>query len=222
MSALIIIRPHTLQVYYSDHNAPVGIPLPESIVSDMEVINEEELSTLLTKQLKSTNPGNTTQTILVLSDELCFVDILKEKEEEAITKQLISNTPFVHVATGVLRTEKESLVIATNQDFYETLAKLLGTIGFSVATVVSWRGFVQSGATTNGEVDNVTVKRAFDLLSQLKTSAFPLSIDQIPKEKIVEPNAGKQPAKKLPIGWIIFGALALLYALGMIIFMLRR
>lgn len=220
MAALVIIRPHALQVYFSDHNAPLGIPIPPEAVRDMEVVSEDVLTGIITKTLKQS--GTPVQTIMVLSDELCFVEAAREKEEAEAIKTLVTDTPFIRVATVTLKDEKEHLVIAANQDLYENIGKGLEAAGFSVSAVVSWRGLLKANVTTSGEIDNVTVKRAFDSLSALRAASFPFSVNQVPLPKPEDSKNKPEHASKLPVGWLIFGGLALLYAVGMIVFMVIR
>ncbi|MBI5018871.1 hypothetical protein HZB58_01195 [Candidatus Gottesmanbacteria bacterium] len=218
MSALAIVRPETIYVYYSDRPNPVGGSIAKSAVSDMEVVNDEELL-LSVKKLVPVQPNAVVSTIVVLSDELCFIQPFEEGKREEAEAKLISTTPFAHVVTACITAHDQSYLIATNQDYYESISRSLASQQHPVALVVPWSALVQLGLT-KGEVDNATVKRVFDGSSALRLSAFPFVTEKQGAVVAVTAPKGKAP-KKTPWGWIVFGGAALLYALTMYWFFIR-
>lgn len=219
MSALAILRPETLYVYYSDQSNPVGGSIAKSAVSDMEVVSEDELYVSV-KKLVPIIPNTVVSTILVLSDELCFIQPVEEgKRDEAETK-LISVTPFAHVTTALLTAHDQSYLIATNQDYYESISRALASQQHPVALVVPWSSLVQLGLT-KGELDIATVKHVFDGISALRSCAFPFLVEKQGAAVAVMASKGKVPQKKISWGWIIFAVGAILYALIMYWFFIR-
>lgn len=218
MSALAILRPESLYVYYSDQPHPVGGSIAKSAVTDMEVVNEDELSVSV-KKLVPTQQNAVISTMVVLSDELCFVQPVEEGKRDEVEAKLISTTPFAHVTTAFVTAHDQSYLIATNQDYYESISRALASQQHPVVLVISWSTLVQLGLT-KGEVDNATVKRVFDAISTLRSNAFPFVMEKQGAAVAVSAPKGKVQ-KKLPWGWIVFAGGAVLYAFIMYWFFIR-
>ena len=219
MSALAILRPNSLYIYFSDQPKPVGGALAKTAVLDMEIISEDDLAASITKFV----PANThtfVQTVLVLSDELCFTqEVTDPSKREDVEAKLIDNTPFSHVSTISLVVKNKQYVMAVNQDYYESVARVLGLRGYTISLVVPWSLLVYRDMT-KGEIDMVTVKRVIDAISDLRVSAFPFMAEK--KEKIVPTVLSTVKQKrKISWGWYVFCAVAFLYALGMYWFFMR-
>jgi hypothetical protein len=219
MSALAIIQPDTLTLYYSDKSA-VGIPVPRTAIADMEVVSEEEIAGLVVKMLGGTPVTGSTPTVLVVSDKFCFSLPLGEKDEEEIEKRLLSLTPFAHVATTHLSAQKQKYLVATNQDLYESVARSLADRGHQVVLVVSWLHLVHAGIT-QGALDQSVVKKVFESMMVLRPFAFSLTVESASEPSRPSAPTQVKPPAKIPVGWIVFGGVALLYALIMLIFFFR-
>lgn len=218
MSALAILRSEALYIYYSDQPAPIGGTLPKIAVADMEVVSEEELTASIAKLVPSAQHA-LIPTVLVLSDELCFIQPFKGENKEEAEKILVSLTPFAHVATMSVNFGDQKYFIGTNQDYYEAVSRALIARGHQVAFVIPWSVLVRSGVT-KGELDMVTVKHTFDNLTSLRSSVFPLLTEYRQKQESETSSAKKVPPK-LPIGWVLFGVGALAYVFVMYWFFIR-
>lgn len=218
MSALVILRPETLYVYYSDRTAPVGGSIAKSAVSDMEVVSEEELTSSVAKLVPSV-PKIIVSAIIVLSDELCFIQAVEDGNRDEAETKLISATPFVHVTTSFVTFNDQSYLIATNQDYYESIARAMAVQQHQVILVIPWSCLVQHGMT-KGEVDSSTVKRVFDGIAELRSCAFPFAVEKR-SESVTTIASKEKKQKKIHWGWIAFGGGALLYAFFMYWFFIR-
>ena len=218
MSALAILRSEALYLYLSDIPAPLGGSISRTAVADMEVISEDELVLSVAKLLPQTSK-TVIPTVLVLSDELCFTQTVAEKSKEDDEKRLIGVTPFAHVATTTLTVQEQQYLIATNQDYYESVSRALALRGYQVTLVIPWSSLIHH-RVTKGEVDMVTVKRVFDTMSDLRSSAFPLVVEKKESLSTVPSTKGK-PQQKFLWGWIVFGVGASAYAFAMYWFFIR-
>lgn len=218
MTALALLRPNSLFVYYSDKPAPIGGVLSKTVVSDMEVVSEENLTAEIQKLIPNTGT-NTIPTILVLSDDLCFVRQVKEGEKADVENSLIGATPFSQVAIAKMTAHEQQYLIATNQDLYESVSRSLKTQRHEVSMVVAWSCLVEHGLT-HGEIEAATIKRIFDNTATLRECRFALTAE--PKQATTtETVPQKNEKKKVPLGWIIFGVASLLYAFAMYWFFIR-
>lgn len=218
MSALAVIRTDALQLYYSDRATPVGGSIPHAAISDMEVASEAEL-TRAVSQLVPMSASPVT-VVLAIADELCFAVPQKGENEEEVKNRLINLTPFSQVALANVVAQKESYIVATNQDLYESYARSLAPLHHSVVLVVPWMALLQAGLT-KGEIDSITVKRVFDALSSLRPQSFPWRIETNEVPANSSGQIMQRKGSKLSWGWIVFGAVALLYAMIMFWFYMR-
>ena len=206
--------------YYSDKNEVFTVPLSQQSVSDLEVIDEGVLEKELTATLGKTLPKPSVQTVLVLDDEICFSTKITPPITAEMKTTLAADIPFAHVETVTVHYKSDDLAISTNSDFYQAIARCLSKIGYEAINVLPWVAVVSSGISEQGEMDRVTVKRIFDSLSSLRLSSFPIEKHHMTEPSI--PLASSSPVKKkLPIGWVIFIGIALLYAGAMYWFFIR-
>lgn len=217
-SALVLIRPDSFSLYYNDRPGSIGGAIAPAAVKDMEVISDVELSKALAKLI----PGNArtpVSTVLAIADELCFALPQKGEKLEEIEKRLVELTPFTQVALVTVKAGSDVYVVAANQDYYESYARALAAVHHPVVLTVPWMALLQGGIT-RGEVDSVTVKRVFDTLTNLRGSAYPTRIEST---QTPPPPGDKatHTTKKPGMGWILFGSVALLYAIAMYWFFIR-
>ncbi len=218
MTAVALLRPNSLYVYYTDKSSPVGGEFPKTAVADMEVVSEEALSATISKLIPYTGTAGIS-TILVVSDDLCFIKPLIDGEKVDSESSLIGEVPFSQVATAKMTAHNQQYIIATNQDLYESVGRSLHAQRHEVNLVVAWPCLVEHGLT-HGEIEAATIKRIFDNITLLRDCRFPLTAE--PKQEI-SPGLAPQKSgkKKIPLGWILFGAVSLLYAFAMYWFFIR-
>lgn len=218
MAALVILRSEALYIYYGDMPAPVGGSISQTAIADMEVISEDELvssiAKLVPQVLKAVTP-----TVLVISEELCFTQAINTKTQEEDKKKFIGVTPFAHVAVSEIVVQEQAYLIATNQDYYESVARILATRGYQIVMVVPWGGLIRFGIS-KGEVDMVTVKRVFDNISTLRPVSFPFVAEKQEVLPISAPGKDKLK-KKISWGWIAFAVGACVYGFVMYWFFIR-
>lgn len=217
-SALALIRPDSFSLYYSDRPGSIGGPIPITATKDMEVVSDVELAKAIAKLI----PGNArtpVNTVLAVADELCFAIPQKGENQEEVEKRLVELTPFTQVALATVKAGSEGYVVAANQDYYESYARALSAVHHPVVLTVPWMALLQGGIT-QGEVDSVTVKRVFDTLTSLRGSAYPTRIESI-QTPLSTGEKTTQKSTKPPRGWIIFGVVALCYAVAMYWFFIR-
>lgn len=219
MSALIIHRRTSLLYYSSDRGGGVSIPIPTEAMSDMEILNEA-LYVNVVAALAGKIHVPTTAT-LVLADDMCYFAQATADTIDVVREQLTRNTPFSHVETTVVRNQKQVFIIATNADIYESMVHTFLNKGITITMVLPWSALVIQKVVLAGEIDKVTVKRVADAASTLKNFSFPLAAhEQRSDVPVVHDTQKKQ--KGIPIGWVVFISIAILYAIGMMWFLIRQ
>lgn len=221
MTALALLQPASLLVYYPDRDAPAGGEVPPDAVRDMEVQNLEALEEWVLRQVPK-DPKGPAQTVIVVGETLCYTLELNGKDEEETMKYLLRLTPFTNPATTVLTLQNKRYAIATNQDLYEGFVRSLSKSDHAVSLVVPYAALTAVGIQTGEGIGRQTARRVSDALSQLKGSAFSVRMKFPEPGKDTKPTGNnKNGKKKLPVGWIIFVTVAVLYAVGMLVFLMR-
>lgn len=222
MNVLVLIQRQSLQIYYSDHDTPTAVMIPQTMVQDLEVINEKELDTLLAGVLLPVTPKTPMSALLLIDDAVCFSVPLEVGKEEEAKKALINDVPFLHVANVTIPFEKNPLFVTTNQNLYESIGRVFEAHGYSILGVYPWHvvGYLQ--LTKSGEAfGSGSVKRLFESIGGIRQTSFPYHNQE--KSLALDPVVGGQvKPKKLSVGWIIFISLAILYAIGMVWYMFFR
>lgn len=220
MSILLVHKRNAIDCYFDDREGVLSVPFPPEAIYDTDIRSEQIYQQTIKKALgnKSTY---VVPAILVMADEVCYVAQAKPDEVDAKTKELIVNTPFTHIETTTLQAQNLIYIIATNADLYEAAARTFGSLGYTINLVVPLGALVFYKLVVAGKVDNLAVKRIFDAQSTLKHSGFPLTAYDHVDVFSPMPTTTQQK-KKLSVGWIIFIACAVCYAIGMVWFLARR
>lgn len=220
MTAIIVHRRSSIQCFFSDTLSPVAATFPADVLADGEIRNEDAYLRIITAMMGK-NSGASVSAVLVLADDLCYIAKATPEEEASKTTELISTTPFTRVEAVPIRTAKETYIVATNVDLYEAAIRAFAAAGVSITLVIPWGALTYLKLSTAGEMDKLTAKRTSDSLSQLRLYSFPVDAHE---HAVRAPGEHGNEVKhaSLPVGWIVFGALALIYAAGMIFYMLRQ
>lgn len=220
MTALVVISRSTLTFYYSDVDAPVSCELPPSAVSDMEVVGERELEEAVSSCLASVPKKGMVQAGMVVANDVCFSVPLEPEKEEETKKMLSVSCPFNRVATVSMKTPNGNIMTATNQDLYETIARVLEGCGFSITLVVPAVSLVSIGINADSTLDKTHVKRFFDAVGTLKSVSFDYAA---PIPAVYEAQEVKPSTKKAKISpWlVVLIVAAIVYALVMVFVFLR-
>lgn len=220
MNALIIIHRNSLECYYSDRDNHTTCMLPLSAIADMEVVNEQEFAKIIAGSFGSAPVRPIVPTIIAVGDDVCFALNFTPEQETQAANKMVDIVPFSHVATTIVRSTSSTALVATNQDLYETTVRIFQTHGYATILVLPWSAITLSGISGNGVSDKNTVRRVFDALPTLKKTSFSLYSEHIElTEHTITPQT--QQVRKIAWGWIIFGFGALVYAVIMIVRIIR-
>lgn len=220
MSAIVVLKRDKLEFYFSDLDAGVSCPVPSSAVSDMEVTSEAELDTTLKLCLSNVPKRGTQQAALVIADDVCFTVQMDPEKEEETKKMLLSSSPFSRVVTVTVKTPNGSVMSATNQDLYETVARIIEIHGFNIVSVAPQASLVLIGMSPEATFDKTAIKHFFDSLGTIKSASFPYT-PQAPT--FVQPPDKLASAKSAKVSrWlVIFIVAAFVYAVIIVLVFIR-
>ncbi|MBP9814286.1 hypothetical protein KBC80_03770 [Candidatus Woesebacteria bacterium] len=220
-TTLLLIQRQSLQLFISNRVTPLAIMVPESVMHDMEIINEQGLATLFKQILPIADIHQQSQITLVISEDLCFIAPYDVEHSEEVIVKLQNESPFAHVAIAKVLTQVTPVIVSTNQELYETIGRVLEASGYTVLGVYPWRA-LQLGemAKPNAVFDIAAARRFCESLPTYKGAAFEYKTT-VPYVAPVLTATGVPIKKKLSVGWLVFGTVALLYAAVMFYIMFR-
>jgi len=211
----------SLQIYYSDRRDPVVCMVPDTILKDLDIVNEKEFDALVSKYLLPVPVKSTVQTILLLDNDICFSTKLEAGKEEEIKKNHLDDSPFLHVVSTSFTVEGTSLFITANQDLIQSVGRVLESHRYVILAVCPWQIVQYAKVVAQGEVFNATsIKRLFDGAESIKQLGF-LYEKQSPVTSIVDTQKKPSP-KKLSKGLIVFIGIAVVYLIGMLVWLILR
>jgi len=222
MNILVFIQRRSLLFYYSNRNQPVQCIVPETVMNDLEILNEQELHELFKRYIPPKDPKVQTQVILLLSDDVCFSSWLEAGKEEQVKKTTVENAPFARIESVTIPFDQHMLYIITNQDLYGIIGHELETYNCSIIGIYPWV-IAKYGKLLNdgGVFDSTVVKKIFEAHSHLKAYSFSYLSSQTPSI-IDTQNKTEQAKKSIPTGWIIFILFTFLYIVAMFFIFIRK
>ena len=210
---------------------PFPVDIPVTAVRDLEVLNRDQLNTIIETFLTS---GGITggSLIMVLSNTLLFEkqivqDLSDEKRRAGAIKEFIDNVPFEQVAYLSYPVQTGVGVMATNEELFIAIKKAFERKNVQVHLIVPVRAFGDIQVAQSG-LDAQTAVFFMQNADQVKQFAFHATIPPIveaaytggstppPSSKKNSTN-GKKEKTKLPIYLSVFGFLIFVLVVMLVI-----
>lgn len=215
---IIYIDRNTLHLFFEGKGGPIVFELPKTVISDLEIINKEQLD-LQIKSFIETNKIPHSQGTIILSDNIVFekeiARVVDETQQEQEVRKFLDAIPFEHVGFRTVPTQNGVKVAAANQDLYQSVKDALEKMNFKIIHVVPATLLEKNEKDALNSLSQESIKPLLKKLDTLKN--VDLLIDER-QEKIK-----KQEQKKLPffvqykriliVIFFIFSIILLAYAL---------
>lgn len=204
---VVFVSAHSLQLFGSGMSEVQTIPLPVTTINNLEVINRDELYTLITDWVKLRTYTNT-NILWLLAPDVYFEQTLTGTEQAQLdsgTLQFLDTVPFEKVLSRIYPTIDGRQIIATNQDLITGLMQAFALHGYSTRVVIPAKLIqVETGLTR--DIAHSAAKRLAELSreSLISPSSF-TETRPLPLSKL-NPITGK-PKSSLPLLLGIFAAL---------------
>jgi hypothetical protein len=222
MNVLVFIQRRSLLFYYANRSQPLLCAIPVTVMNDLEILNEQELHSLLAHYIPPKDPKSQTQIILLLGDDICFSSWLAPGKEEETKKTMIDTVPFANIESVTVPLDQHQLYIITNQDLYRKIGQALETYHCTIIGAYPWVISKYANILKEGGVfDSEVAKKIFEVQPHIKDYGFPYLSMLSPAAS--EGQHKSEPTKKtLPKGWVIFICFAVIYVLIMLFFFVRK
>lgn len=194
-------------------SAPESIVLPETVISNLEVLDQDALYALI-KDWATKHPMSEVELFLIYGPDVYYETVLKDEEvgkdeRESVIVRFLDLLPFEQVESRTYMDNEGTRIIAINEELDDTLK----------------RGFALQGYETRGEVAAATLGQvASQGLNSQVLGYIEKNLDTLLRNRLVvpglDPNEIRPPTKpkkksSLPLLLGVFGVLLL--ALGLVI-----
>ncbi len=188
MRAVIFIDRKGLYYFGGDAKSALSLIFPPTSVQDMEVINGEELSKVVSDFIKA-NKLKSADILYCFSSQSYFEKVVPEKtppeEIETLRADFTDNVPFNKVLSKTYTQGKVTVIIGLNKELAFTLKKVFEAAGFTTEAIVpSFALYGQQTVTFSSQVGAQLMKHSNSLqqVSFPIKEAEPKNIDQDEKE----------------------------------------
>lgn len=171
--ALLFLKSRGFQIYSGKDFSETDFDFSEQAVSNLEVLDIERLKSELKSFLESYNlkPFNL---IVVLSEEVLFKKTLtsNETQRQGEVESFLNEIPLdpEKIAQKIIKKEAETIVIATNRNFFSAIKDFLETNGWKIEAVVPVAAFGDFSQKTN--LGSEEVREILDNGEKIKNSNF--------------------------------------------------
>lgn len=214
---VILVTRGSLEIFGEGDSAVQSLPLPATIVDNLEVLNKDALYTLITDWTKQKTYRDTEIT-WVLSPEICFTQVISSTDQDNIdseTLQFLDTVPFEEIVSRIYSTTTGRLLVATNQALINALIQGFSLHGYTTHSVVPGQILgIESGLTP--ELIGLTRKKA----GELKRESLLVPVLAEPKmspQVLAVGTSVQKPKSQLPLLLTIF--LVLLAILGFVLYL---
>ncbi len=190
---------NSLQFIGQDIDVVQTIPLPPTLVNNMEVVNKDGLYTLITDWVKARTYTNT-NILLLLAPDLCFYHQFVNIEQDKVdseTLQFLDTVPFESVLSRTYALGEGRQIIAANKDLVMALVQGFTLHGYTTKVVVP-AILAQAETGLTPEVENYAFKHLTELTRDSLISEVAPVVSSVAKPK---------PKSSLPLLLSVFGVL---------------
>ena len=188
---VIYLQRSKVSIYLPGKKAVAEIDFPPTVLSDVQVVDQEQFTKLISKTLAQykNEPG---PVLVILANDVCFTLSVTPEEKDGgagVLQQLRRATPFSNVFTRIIKLPKQIIALSLNRDFFEPLLTVLREQKYEVTTMVPEIALTQqiSGNLTaesaQSLAESVTKLEAYDLLESQEKRQLITTTAQSPEDK---------------------------------------
>ena len=211
---VILLTANTLQMIGQKDTAVTTLPLPTTIINNMEVINKDALYQLVTDWLKQRTYINT-EIVWLLGSQLCFEHVITSTDPDKIDSeivQFIDTVPFEEVLSKTYVSGAVRQLTAVNKLLITSFIQAFSLHGYTTRAVVPARLVSQTDNLTL-DIAKLTYKKENELE---RNTIFVVTPTQ-PVVTTTKPAITEKPKSQLPLLITVFTIL--LAVLGFVIYL---
>lgn len=174
--ALVYLSQNQMIFYSGKNQQPLVLNIPKTLVADMEIKDPTQFITLL-DQFLSQNKIENFNLVLLIGPSLSIKQnfAINPNQNTSDIAQFINNVPFDKVASLKLNGTKEIIMLAINEDYYNTVVAILSKHNCQTAHILPWEALQYLGLPVEHRFfDQKVVQLVLNNYHQLKDYSLPL------------------------------------------------
>jgi hypothetical protein len=214
---VILLSKNSMQLVGLGDEKIQTLPIPGTVISNMEVVNKDALYTLITNWLNN-RPHTGAEIIWILAPDICFEHVITSTEQALIdseTLQFLDSVPFEEVLSRVYKPLEWRLIIAVNKDLIMSAIQGFILHAYPTKAVVPGRVLQAEGVLTQ-EIAQNAVKHAAELGRESLVSA-PSPVITAPVQPTNASAQESKPKSQLPLLLGVFGVLLVILVAALLI-----
>jgi len=170
MRSVFYIDKNTIYFYGAGLNKIATFKMPESVIYDMEILNENDLENII-KKLKESLNFQHINTLLCLSKNSYFEEEVlphfSMEEVKKIQSEFEETVPFENVVSKYYIQENKSKIIAINFNFIQILINILKKNGFIIDGIIPDFALYKNNILSFNEEVASEILKNYKLLSEV-------------------------------------------------------
>ncbi len=196
---LLLLKRHSLEIYYKNSDKVMEIEFPSSALRHLEVVSRDEVIKTLVDAFKQANLHKQ-DAVLVLSDNVVFERLIPQEDPgnaQKETARFYHEIPLdeAHIAKKLIPLKSSVLALAANRELYQIIAEVAKEFDWKIRAVIPMTPFAKldEKAQLNPEQVNRILRsdKIFEEADFLNEDILaPEAVDK-PKEGEVQAGTGK-------------------------------
>jgi len=223
MRSLFYIDRNRIFYYGGNTSSPIELPFPPSVVADIEVLDEIELTKILSEFIKK-NKIQHSSTLIFFSPSSFFKrdlpDSLKPEEYLLQKQKFIENVPFNHVLETTFEIKPEiKTVVVVNRDFTYSIRNVLQKLGFTIEAIVPSFALFSDQQINFNTTTAQTIMKHFSSLQKISFPIFESKQNSVQEESEEYESPPEPSRNKL---YIMVSIFSILIVILIVVFMTFR
>lgn len=181
---LLLLKRHSLEIYYKDSSQVMNVSFQTSAVRHLEVVSKDEVTKTLVDAFKSANLSRQ-NAIILLSDHIIFERLIPGDDPEIVKKALAkfyNDVPLdeAHIAKKIMPLKGSVLALAANRELYSLIIEVAREFEWKIKAVIPMTPFAK--LAENVQLTSDQVSQVLDSGQVFKETDF-LSENSLPLQK---------------------------------------
>lgn len=192
-SGLLILNRDNFYIYTPGIAGFLTLTLPETVVNNLEVVNQSELENQIQQFVESSGIAPAEITIILSSDILFEKEIAGGPEEEADRQKFLDSLPFESVYKTIIPKDEKPHITTVSKDFVDGIIQSFIKLDFTVARALPYE-FLRKNS-----IETIDVSNAMDIIKKSESMKLYNMLDYTQEKKLQHPPQIKTRRKVMKV-----------------------